>query len=110
MITQLVFVTVPNVDVGKTIARVLLEERLAACINVVPAISSLYWWQGKIQEDQEGLILIKTSQDSIQALQDRLHELHPYDTPEFIAIAVDQVSAKYLGWLESNLAVNSHEE
>jgi periplasmic divalent cation tolerance protein len=80
-------------------ARVLVDERLAACVNVLPAMTSVYRWKGSIEEDGEQQLVIKTSSDRVAALEARFHELHPYDVPEFLVISVTGGSSAYLGWL-----------
>ena len=80
-------------------ARVLVDERLAACVNVLPAMTSVYGWKGAIEEDGEQQLVIKTSSDRVAALEARFHELHPYDVPEFLVISVTGGSSAYLAWL-----------
>ena len=80
-------------------ARVLVDERLAACVNVLPAMTSVYRWKGAIEEDSERQLVIKTTSDRVAAVEARFHELHPYDVPEFIVLAVSEGSSAYLEWL-----------
>ena len=80
--------------------RVLVDERLAACVNVLPAMTSVYRWKGAIEEDREQQLVIKTTSDRIAALEARFHELHPYELPEFLVLAAIDGSAGYLEWLE----------
>jgi periplasmic divalent cation tolerance protein len=94
-----VLVTVPTTERAAEIARALVEERLAACGNVVPGLRSIYRWEGKVQEDDEALLLLKTTRARFDALRDRVLALHPYDVPEVIALAVEAGSAAYLGWI-----------
>jgi periplasmic divalent cation tolerance protein len=86
-----------------TIGRSLVEARLAACVNLVPSIHSIYRWQGTVQTAQEVLLLIKTTQERFPALRDRITQLHTYDTPEIVAIPVAEGSDKYLGWLRDQV-------
>ncbi|HYS25062.1 MAG TPA: divalent-cation tolerance protein CutA [Vicinamibacterales bacterium] len=79
-------------------ARVLVTDRLAACVNVLPPMTSLYRWKGAIEEDSERQLVIKTTADRVAALQARFNELHPYELPEFIVLGAD-ASAPYLEWL-----------
>ncbi len=81
-------------------ARVLVDERLAACVNVLPAMTSIYRWKGAIEEDREQQLVIKTTSDRISAIEARFHELHPYELPEFLVVAATDGSAGYLKWLE----------
>src|SRR5258705_4478444 len=87
-------------------ARVLVTDRLAACVNVLPPMTSLYRWKGAIEEDSERQLVIKTTADRVAALQARFNELHPYELPEFIVLGAD-ASAPYLDWLRQCLAAAS---
>lgn len=79
-------------------ARVLVSDRLAACVNVLPPMTSLYWWKGAIEEDSERQLVIKTTADRVAAIEARFNELHPYELPEFIVLNAS-ASASYLEWL-----------
>ena len=79
-------------------ARVLVSDRLAACVNVLPPMTSLYRWKGAIEEDSERQLVIKTTSDRVAAIQARFQELHPYELPEFIVLSAD-ASASYFEWL-----------
>ena len=81
-------------------ARVLVGERLAACVNILPVMTSVYRWKGTIEEDRVQQLVIKTTSDRVEALEARLHELHPYELPEFLVIAATDGSAGYLEWLD----------
>jgi periplasmic divalent cation tolerance protein len=94
-----VFSTFPNAEVASSVARTLVDERLCACVNLVPAIRSIYRWQGAICDEVEVLALIKTTEDRLAALEARLVELHPYDVPELIALPVAGGHAPYLAWV-----------
>jgi len=97
----LVLCTCPDTESAATIARALVEERLAACVNRVPGLTSVYRWQGEIHEDSEVLLLIKTRSELFEALRARLVALHPYDTPEVIALEIGAGHAPYLEWLRT---------
>ncbi len=84
------------------IARKLVEERLAACVNAVPGVLSFYEWEGQVCEDQETTLIIKTTDERWEALQQRIIELHPYSVPEIIAIDVAAAHPAYLKWVEEN--------
>ena len=93
------FVTAPDAEVGTRIARALVEERLAACVNLVPGVRSLYRWEGAVQEDAEVLLMVKTREERVDALAARVRELHPYDLPEVLALPASGGSADYLAWV-----------
>jgi len=95
---RLVLSTCP-IDQAQRLARALLEERLVACVNVVPAVQSLYWWEGTITEDAEALLLMKTRAERVEALLARLKALHPYQVAEILTFAVAEGNASYLDWV-----------
>lgn len=97
--TVIVLVTCPTAESAKKIANSLVQEKLAACVNIIPQVNSIYFWEGKIQDDSELLLLIKTTEDSIAALEKELFKIHPYTTPEFIVLKTQYVAAKYQSWL-----------
>jgi periplasmic divalent cation tolerance protein len=99
-----VFVTVPDVEQGERIAAALVEERLAACVNVLPGCRSVYRWEGRVQRDDEALMMVKTSREGFAALERRVSELHPYDVPEIIAVDLTAVSAPYRDFLRDSLS------
>ncbi len=99
-----VLVTTPTPERAAEIARAVVGERLAACGNVVPGLRSIYRWEGKVQEDEEVLLLLKTTRDRFEALRARILALHPYDVPEVIALPVEAGSAAYLAWLGAETA------
>ncbi len=101
----LVLVTVANESQGEQIARAIVEERLAACVNIVGSVRSIYRWQDKIEDERESLLLIKTTVPTLKKLEARVKELHSYDVPEFLVIEVDGGSAQYLSWLLSEVAL-----
>jgi len=94
-----VFITAPNIDVAKTIARALVEERLAACVNLMSGVTSVYRWEGAIEESAEVLLIAKTVQERVHALTQRTKELHPYKLPEIIALPVDAALPAYADWI-----------
>lgn len=96
---SVVLVTAPDGDTAERLGRLLVEERLAACVNVVPAITSIYRWEEQVETDQETLLMIKTSTGGFEALRRRVVELHPYDTPEVLALDVRDGSREYLDWV-----------
>ncbi len=95
-----VLVTTPNREVAERIARRLVEARLAACINIVDGIKSTYWWKGKIEEDNEVLMIIKTRLDLFNELVEEVKKNHVYEVPEVIALPIIIGYRDYIDWLE----------
>lgn len=93
--------TAPSVDKAAELARTLVEERLAACVNIVPGVRSIYAWQGAVQDEPEALCVIKTRRDKLDALRARLVALHPYEVPELIVLDIVAGHAPYLAWLDA---------
>ncbi|HWU75395.1 MAG TPA: divalent-cation tolerance protein CutA [Rhodanobacter sp.] len=94
----------PDHASARTIAETLVGERLAACINHLPDISSTYRWQGAVTTEQEQLLLIKTTSSRFEALKTRLLQLHPYEVPELVAVPIEAGHAAYLAWVRANVA------
>jgi periplasmic divalent cation tolerance protein len=94
-----VLVMCPNRRVAETIGRTLVEERLAACGNIIPGLTSIYRWQGKICRDSEVLALLKTRRSCFPKLARRVRELHPYSVPAIVALPVVRSSPSYLAWV-----------
>ena len=99
-----IHVTMPDAERATGLARTLVDEGLAACVNIVPGVRSIYRWEGKIQEDDEVLCLIKTRPAIFDRVRRRILELHPYDVPEILAFTVDEGSPAYLDWLRAATA------
>jgi periplasmic divalent cation tolerance protein len=96
---KLVLSTCGSIDEARKLARALVEKQLAACVNIVPQIESVYYWKGKVETSTESLLLIKTTAGAFDELRDVLTELHSYDVPECIEIAIEDGSAAYLAWI-----------
>ena len=96
----LVLTTIAAEADGAAFARTLVDERLAACVNVLPAMVSVYRWKGQVEQDREQQLVIKTTADQLTALEARVRELHAYELPEFVVITADEGSAAYLAWVE----------
>lgn len=88
-----------DAEEAERIARALVEERLAACVQILPKVRSIYHWQEKVESAEEYLLLIKTSQARFQAVQERITAMHSYEVPEIIALPITEGWGKYLAWL-----------
>ena len=94
-----VLTTLPADADAPGFARQLVDERLAACVNLLPAMESIYRWDGRVEQDTERQLVLKTSRDRVPALWERVRELHPYETPEFVVVPVIDGSDAYLRWI-----------
>lgn len=99
----LVLVTAPDAEVAAGLARALVEARLAACGNVVPGLRSIYRWEGKVCDEPEALLVLKTTRDRFEALRDEVLRRHPYQVPEVVALPVQAGSAAYLDWVRAQV-------
>lgn len=100
---MMVYCTAPDSSVAQAIARSLVEQRVAACVNILPEVRSIYSWQGKIHDDAEVLLLIKTDRNYFQALSDIITRMHPYEVPEIIGVPLEAGYQPYLEWMEACL-------
>jgi periplasmic divalent cation tolerance protein len=103
---QLLLTTCPNWEIANKLAQWLVEKHLAACVNIVPKIHSVYEWQGKIVSEEEWLLIIKTRHEHLPAIEKAFEQLHPYTIPELIAFTIDGGSSKYLNWLNEVITGN----
>ncbi len=101
---RLIFCTCPDAEVAERIASHLVGENLAACVNILPGLRSVYRWQGEIESAQEHLLLIKSPTAAYDAVEAAIKALHPYQLPEIIAVAIECGSPDYLKWIDSCLA------
>jgi len=101
--SYVVLVTTKKRAEAERIAKQLVEEKLAACVNVLPKISSTYGWKGKVEHASEALLLVKTSREKLDRLIARVKELHSYEIPEILALQIERGSREYLKWLEESL-------
>lgn len=95
-----VLVTAPSEDMARDIARTLLEQKLAACVNLIPAVASMYTWEGELCSDEEVLLVIKSTSRAFNELAAAVRNVHPYDVPEIIALPIVAGSQDYLGWID----------
>ena len=105
---NIVFVTAPNLAVARKLASGILENRLAACVNLVPGLESHYRWEGKLCQETEVLMVLKTTGDQLVALEAWVQAEHPYDTPEFVALKIEAGSARYLDWISESVGSGSN--
>jgi len=96
-----VYITVPSKEAGQQIATVLLASRLAACVNIIPNITSIYHWQGAINQDDELLLIAKTRAELFETLATKVKEVHPYEVPEVIAMPIVAGTKEYLAWIDT---------
>jgi periplasmic divalent cation tolerance protein len=96
----LILTTAPDQETARLLAKSLVEQRLAACVNILPQATSVYEWQGKLELSGESLLLIKSTRDNYTAVEKALREQHPYELPEIIAVPVEQGLQGYLDWVE----------
>jgi len=99
----IVLVTASSSEEADNIARTIVEEKLAACCNIVPDVKSIFHWQGKIDQASELLLVFKTQEDKFEDLASRVKKLHSYEVPEIIALPIEKGSADYLKWIEESL-------
>jgi periplasmic divalent cation tolerance protein len=105
---HIVFVTAPSIEVARELASGILENCLAACVNLVPGVESHYWWEGKLCEETEVLMVMKTTGEKLAALEAFVLAAHPYDTPEFVALKIESGSARYLDWISGSVGLGSN--
>lgn len=100
---RVILVTAPDVEVGRQVARAVLDARLVACVNIVPKIESLYWWKGEIQSESEVLLVMKTKTGKINHLEAAVKAAHPYEIPEFVVLPIAAGSPDYLKWITDSV-------
>ncbi len=98
---KFVYITCPDVKSAEDIGKVLLEERLAASVNIIKNMKSFYWWEGRIQENEEAILIAKTNKNVVQRLIKRVKELHTYKCPCIASFSIDEVNKEFLDWLNS---------
>ena len=102
---RIVLTTCPDADAARRIGSALVAERLAACVNLLPGVESVYRWQGSVERATEVLLLVKTRREALPRLTRRVAELHPYELPEVVAVPVDGGSDAYCRWILDNTDV-----
>jgi periplasmic divalent cation tolerance protein len=102
---RLILCTFPDADQARRIGRILVEARLAACVNLLPGVESIYHWQGAVETSAEVLAVFKTTVAAYPALEARLRELHPYEVPEIISLQPEQVAETYARWVSESVLV-----
>ena len=107
---RIVLTTAANSEEATRLGHALVEEKLVACATLIPAIESIYRWKGKIESSVESMLLLKTHATQLTALEARLHELHSYETPEFLVLPVEAGSHAYLEWINRCLCSDSGPE
>ncbi|MDZ4263591.1 MAG: divalent-cation tolerance protein CutA [Pseudomonadota bacterium] len=100
---QIILSTCPDIASARTIATAVVEQGLAACVNIVPGVESIYQWQGAIEQSNELLLIIKTQTECYAALEQMILTLHPYELPEIIAVPLTTGLPAYLSWIDANL-------
>ncbi len=98
-----ILVTVPDFDTGVKIGRALVESRLVACVNIVRDVKSIFFWEGKVDEAVEALLIIKSRLDMLDKIIEKIRQLHPYQVPEIIAIPIVYGFEKYLRWIDESI-------
>lgn len=99
----MVFCTCPDEDSAKAVAAELIENKIAACVSLLPGVTSMYHWQGKIEQDQEVQLLIKSKQQLFEQICQQIRSIHPYDTPEIIATKISDGDNAYLTWINETV-------
>lgn len=97
----IILCTINSIENAETIANNLVQDRLAACINIIPQIQSVYFWNGKIQNDEEFLLLIKTKKNLFNSVKEKIEKLHPYEIPEIISIDIADGNKNYFDWIKN---------
>ena len=100
---RVVFVTCSGKEEAEKISKTLVRKRLAACVNVVSTVKSFFWWEGKVDEAEEHLLIIKTSVEKMEKLIEKVKELHSYSVPEIISLPILEGNKEYLKWIEDSL-------
>ncbi|ESP00914.1 hypothetical protein LOTGIDRAFT_173015 [Lottia gigantea] len=104
---SMAFITVPNLEVAKKLSHGIVKEKLAACVNIIPGITSVYEWEGKVEEDSELLLMVKTQTVKVDALSEYVRKNHPYEVAEVISSKIDNGNPPYLKWISEVVRVKT---
>ncbi|MBD3272404.1 MAG: divalent cation tolerance protein CutA [Elusimicrobia bacterium] len=99
----IIFITVPSKEEAQKIAHALLNEKQAACVNIIPAVDSWYWWEGKIDHSSELLLIVKTTGKQVAGIIQKVGKIHPYEVPEVIVVPIDDGNPDYLQWIHNSV-------
>ena len=99
---RVMFCTTP-VEMAEMVADALVESRVAACVNIVPTVRSVYRWKGAVEREDEALLVIKTTAERVESVMDRIRRIHPYDVPEVISLPIEEGLPEYLDWLRAQV-------
>lgn len=100
---RIALTTIGSLDEGRRMAHLLVERRLAACVNIIPSLTSIYRWQGAVEEAQEVLLVMKTTSEQLPMLEAAVRELHSYEVPEFVVLEAKSVNQPYVDWLTDSV-------
>jgi periplasmic divalent cation tolerance protein len=100
---SIIYITTSGISESKKIAQILLEKKLAACINIIPSIESIYLWKGEVEEDSESIMVVKTRSNFVEKLIKMVEDIHSYEIPCILEISVNSGSNNYLKWIDSEL-------
>lgn len=100
---RLLYVTTPDFLQAESLGMILLNDKLAACVNIIPGMTSLYWWEGKIEKNSEAVLIIKTTADRVDEVLAAVKKNHPYQVPCAISFAIEKGNQKYVDWLISSV-------
>lgn len=105
----LVYITTPDVEQARRIGRALVERRLAACVNILPGMESMYWWDGSVHNDHEAVLLVKTMAAALDSLKETVRELHPYEVPCIVALGLVGGHEPFLRWIEAEVGISGRD-
>jgi len=97
---MLVYMTAKDKEEARSIGRILVNDRLAACVNIIDGMNSMYWWEGKIEDDQEAVLIAKTREDLVKELTEKVKSVHSYSNPCIVALPIVDGNKDYIAWLE----------